>query len=274
MILAMKELKTLVIWAWLLHLCFIASSAFAQQDPSTMNGGSMMAMAGRDCAVLAVDKRFGSGPQMVTVAPRRCLVVNSKLMVSFTGLDGDVQTIAEELSITASNKISRETNGLDAIERRSIMTPRAMATITSHVLYSKRSSPSFCEPLIVGLEANDLGGSIPSPNNSDTIKSKVMQRMINERRKIKYKPFICLSDMIGAQTTSRDFACAGAASKSMYGTAEAMWQPGMSKDQLVQVCGRAFLSAMERDCLSGYGAIIYLITPDGIEEYDLMCRND
>jgi len=48
----------------------------------------MMAMAGRDCAVLAVDKRFGSGPQMVTVAPRRCLVVNSKLMVGFTGLDG------------------------------------------------------------------------------------------------------------------------------------------------------------------------------------------
>mmetsp|Transcript_14085 Transcript_14085/g.14261 ORF Transcript_14085/g.14261 Transcript_14085/m.14261 type:complete len:91 (-) Transcript_14085:766-1038(-) len=84
----MKELKNLVIWAWLLYLCFIASGALAQQDPSTMNGGSMMAMAGRDCAVLAVDKRFGSGPQMVTVAPRRCLVVNSKLMVGFTGLDG------------------------------------------------------------------------------------------------------------------------------------------------------------------------------------------
>jgi len=41
------------------------------------------------------------------------------------------------------------------------------------------------------------------------------------------------------------------------------------------VCGRAFVSALERDCLSGYGAMIYLITADdGIWEFDLNFRND
>ena len=34
------------------------------------------------------------------------------------------------------------------------------------------------------------------------------------------------------------------------------------------------LIALERDCLSGYGILIYLITKDGIAEYDLASRND
>lgn len=35
-----------------------------QQDPMTMNGGSLLAMSGKECVALAVDKRFGSGPQV------------------------------------------------------------------------------------------------------------------------------------------------------------------------------------------------------------------
>jgi 20S proteasome alpha/beta subunit len=35
-----------------------------QEDPMTLNGGSVLAMAGDECVALAVDKRFGSGPQV------------------------------------------------------------------------------------------------------------------------------------------------------------------------------------------------------------------
>ena len=38
-----------------------------QQDPTTLNGGSVLAMAGKECVALAVDKRFGSGPQVNTL---------------------------------------------------------------------------------------------------------------------------------------------------------------------------------------------------------------
>lgn len=41
-----------------------ANVVIAQQDPSTLNGGSILAMAGKDCVAVAVDKRFGSGPQV------------------------------------------------------------------------------------------------------------------------------------------------------------------------------------------------------------------
>ena len=35
-----------------------------QQDPITINGGSLLAMSGKQCVAVAVDKRFGSGPQV------------------------------------------------------------------------------------------------------------------------------------------------------------------------------------------------------------------
>ena len=81
-------------------------------------------------------------------------------------------------------------------------------------------------------------------------------------------------DMIGAQSTSKSFVCSGAASKSLYGTAEALWEPDMDEDTLLKACGEAFQSELERDCLSGYGSLVYLITKDGITEYDLANRND
>lgn len=35
-----------------------------QQDPFEINGGSILAMTGKDSVAVAVDKRFGSGPQV------------------------------------------------------------------------------------------------------------------------------------------------------------------------------------------------------------------
>ena len=91
---------------------------------------------------------------------------------------------------------------------------------------------------------------------------------------IQQKPFLCAMDMIGAQSFSKSFVCSGAASTSLYGTAEQYWKPDLPPDELAEVCAKAFQSALERDCLSGYGAIVYLITEDGIVEIDLASRND
>ena len=87
-------------------------------------------------------------------------------------------------------------------------------------------------------------------------------------------PFLCGMDSIGAQSLSDSFVCSGAASSSLYGTAEALWRPNLEPDELVEACGKAFQSALERDCLSGYGVLVYLITKDGIVEHDLASRND
>ena len=82
-------------------------------------------------------------------------------------------------------------------------------------------------------------------------------------------------DLLGAKSFSETFVVGGAATQSLYGTAQALWKPNLEPEQLVEVCGKAFQSALERDCLSGYGVLILLLTKDGsIIEYDLASRND
>lgn len=269
-----------------------------EQNPQTLNGGSILAMAGKGCVAVAVDKRFGSGPQTIASNPRHVLAPNPSLLVAFTGLDGDVRSLSEELSVQVSAKMGRlsgfgfedeEDDGVDSVVvtdsspslRR--ITPRSMAALTSHILYGRRQSPYFVEPIVAGLEQVAM---LREPSDDAT---QVVPRY-------RYRPFLCSHDVIGAQSKSHSFVCSGAASKSMHGTAEALWQPDLKPEELVRICGRAFLSALERDCLSGYGAIVYLIVAsdtgdnDGdnssdagsatgsggcrIIEYDLACRND
>jgi len=229
-------------------------NAQQQENPLTMNGGSLLAMAGNECVALAVDKRFGSGPQMVNVAPRHVFAPHSSLMLGFSGLEGDVQSLSEELKIEIEYKRNRElgfsiapklkvdNNNCNEEMKGRRISPPALACLTSHILYEKRGY--YVEPLVVGL-------------------------MDRTRR-----PFLCAMDMIGAQSFSKSFICSGAAKTSLYGTAEALWRQNMEPNELLECCGKVFQSSLERDCLSGYGILIYLITKDGITEYDLASRND
>ncbi len=217
------------------------AEAQERQDPRTINGGSLLAMAGKECVALAVDKRFGSGPQMVTISPRHVWSPHPNLLLGFVGLEGDVQSLSAYLKGQVTSKRNRALGfGTDMGGRR--ISPPALASLTSHVLYQKRGY--FVEPLVVGL----------------------MEQT--------HLPFLCAMDMIGAQSFSTSFVCSGVASMSLYGTAEALWKPDMGPMELAEVCGKAFQSALERDCLSGYGILVYLITKDGIAEFDLASRND
>jgi 20S proteasome subunit beta 3 len=135
-----------------------------------------------------------------------------------------------------------------------------MSSLTSHVLYARKNAPYYVEPIVVGL----------MEGRSD----ELLRTEASQEHAATYRPYVCSMDCIGAQSISDSFACSGAATRSLYGTAEALWRPNLSPDELVQVCAKAFTSALERDCLSGYGAMIYLITANGVTEYDLTSRSD
>lgn len=253
------------------QLLLVSAGAQSQQDPTLMNGGSILAMAGENCIAVAVDKRFGSGPQMVNIAPKTILAPHSRLLVGFTGLEGDIQSLTQELSMQISTKVGRHIGfgfgnprNLDQdydgrVEQQTAISPKSMSTLISHTLYGRRRSPYYVEPIVAGIE---IIQEYEESHDGHIVKTK-------------YVPYLCALDVIGAKSLSKSFVCSGAASKSMYGAAEAMWSPGLSPQQLSRVCAKAFVSALERDCLSGYGAIVYLIiAEEGIYEYDIACRND
>jgi 20S proteasome alpha/beta subunit len=292
-----------------------------QQSPLTMNGGSVLAMAGKNCVVLAVDKRFGSGRSLINVRRRPVIQLPPTAMVAFTGMEGDVQSLHIELNAQIMDKYYR---GLGFGERifssddendsknhhwslSSDTTTTTTATITtsvtavsmltSHILYRRKRAPYYVEPIVVGLkldgwEDDDVSDDYESETSSSCTKrerildchevernerlldSTIQHRPSTTTRRVRYRPYLCCMDMIGAQSESEAFVCAGTASKSLYGTAEALWEPDLLPDELVTICTNAFMSALERDCLSGYGATVYLLTPNGITEYDISGRSD
>lgn len=214
---------------------------------------------------------------MVNISPRRVLVLHSRLMMSFTGLQGDVESVAQELSVQATKLTGRGSSfGFGNKSMRSnYISPRAMSSLTSHVLYSRRSSPYYVEPIIVGLEPiHKTKEKLDNENKTRKVNDNQQQEPQCHDISPRCRPFICTQDLIGAQSLSEDFCCVGVASSSMYGTAEAMWMPDMDPRTLGRVCGRAFLSALERDCLSGYGAVVYVLSENGVEMFELDSRDD
>lgn len=264
-------------WWYFLTLLLLLnhqSCVRAQQDPSTLNGGSLLAMAGTNCVALAVDKRFGSGPALVNIGPRSVLAPSPTVLVGFTGLQGDVQSLQHELTALVASQRNRGLGFMtDSTKNKMAVSPKVMASLTSHVLYGRKQAPYYVEPLVIGLEP-DIAATAAVADAIEKSSESSSSSAESLESRIQYRPFLCSMDMIGATSESEAFVCAGAASKSLFGTAEALWEPDMDEERLLQVCGRAFLGALERDCLSGYGAIVYMITKNGIVEYDLAGRND
>jgi 20S proteasome subunit beta 3 len=283
-----------------------------QQDPSTMNGGSCLAMAGKDCVALAIDKRFGSGSSLININAQPD---NAKILVlsQHSGLEGDVISLQQDLRNIVATKYNynyyqqQHSNGSSGSRMSgTFLSPRSMASLTSHVLYNRRNAPYYVEPIIVGLERRrrrqpqqQQQQRVATDDSNDDNESRnpiVDESIINtvsrtaaaksscsdtitaaqeQYHRYRYRPYLCSMDMIGAKSTSRAFCCSGAAAQSLYGTAEALWRPNLDEEQLVRTCARAFTTALERDCLSGYGAVVYLVSPSkGIVAYDISSRND
>jgi len=59
-----------------------------------------------------------------------------------------------------------------------------------------------------------------------------------------------------------------------YGTAETFFRPNLSPDELFEVVAQVLTQSTDRDCLSGYGAIVYVLTPDRLIVREILGRQD
>ena len=103
------------------------------------------------------------------------------------------------------------------------------------IIYYFRFGPYFVSPVVAGLD-------------------KVGE---NE-----YKPVICTYDSIGYREHSGNFEVAGTGAQLLYGCCEAFYKPDLGPEELFEVISNCLLSALDRDSLSGWGAYVYILTPD------------
>ena len=67
---------------------------------------------------------------------------------------------------------------------------------------------------------------------------------------------------------------AGTGANFLYGVAETFWKPDMGPEELFETISNCLLSALDRDSLSGWGAYIYVLTPEELSVRALKTRMD
>ncbi|KAI8809097.1 nucleophile aminohydrolase [Cladochytrium replicatum] len=198
------------------------------------NGGCLVGMKGKNCVAIASDRRFGVQALGLSTNFQRMFSVSNRLYYGLAGLGTDVQTLSEKFRMSV--------NMYKLKEERDIA-PTTFASLVSSTLYERRFGPYFSEPVIVGLEKDDT-------------------------------PFICATDLIGCINFAKDFVVTGTSSEQLYGMCEALWEPDLEPEDLFETISQAMLNAVDRDALSGWGAVVHVITPTQVITRTLKGRMD
>lgn len=198
------------------------------------NGGAVMAMAGKECFVIISDHRLGEQFKTISMNCSKIHPVNDRCFLGLTGLRSDQLTFASELKY--------ELNMYELREERKIP-GKSLCSLVSAMLYQHRFGPYFTEPVMACLQDD---GSV----------------------------YLCATDLIGAPNEPKDYVVGGTCSESLHGMCEALWRPDLEADELFEVAAQAMLSAVDRDCLSGFGATAYLVTKDAVVCRQLKGRKD
>lgn len=164
----------------------------------------------------------------------RIFPMNEKLFLGLTGLMSDVSTLEQLFRFRLELYAMRENRQIK---------PQTFANLVSSTLYSKRFAPYFSEPVIAGLDKDN-------------------------------KPFLCSMDLLGCIAEADDFAVAGTCAESLLGTCETFYRKDMNPDELFQCVSQSLLAALDRDCISGWGAVVHVITKEGIKTKELDGRMD
>ena len=226
------------------------------------NGGSVVAMAGKDCVAIASDLRLGAGAMTVAMNFEKvslvchCYRISLRYARTRVGLSCHRQDIlgthgfgyGHHNSVRAFVAISRRVwlfmtstfsrdrfrylvNMFTIKESRAIE-PSTFAHLVSSTLYSRRFGPYFTEPVLAGLERTPSGG---------------------------FKPYIAGADLIGCLNFAEDFIVAGTASDKLFGVAEGLWEPDLGPEDLFETISQTLLNSVDRDAYSGWGAIVHVM---------------
>lgn len=200
-----------------------------------MNGSGLVCMVGDGCVGIASDKRFGVQQLTVGEDQDRIFKMNDKTLLGLSGLVTDVMTVKQKLEQSCNMYKLREDRD---------MKPSVFNNMLSSFLYARRFGPYFVEPLVAGLEG---------PDN---------------------KPFIAGQDLLGASVFTNDFLVCGTSEKELYGTCESFYKPNLNPDELFETLSQCLLAGIDRDCLAGWGAKVYILTKDELRIKVLKGRHD
>merc|ERR1712004_645754 len=98
-------------------------------DPSSMNGGAVVAMTGHECVAIASDLRFGMDLKTIGVEFEKVFQMGDNLFMGLGGFITDIQTVKEKVLFRKNLYEQRESRK---------MTPKVFENMLSNMLYEQR----------------------------------------------------------------------------------------------------------------------------------------
>jgi len=199
-----------------------------------LNGGSCLAMVGKDCVAIACDLRLGNQALTVATNFEKVFPVTDRTYVGLPGLATDTVTLRERLRFRVNMYTMKEERTIE---------PETFSHLVSSTLYEKRFGPYFIEPVVAGI--NSAG-----------------------------EPYIVSMDLIGCLNFAKDFVVSGTASEKLFGMAESLWEPDLEAEDLFETISQTLMNAVDRDAYSGWGAVVWVIEKDKVTKRWLKARMD
>lgn len=119
-----------------------------QFSPYTDNGGTVVAIAGKDYAIIASETRLSTGYQIYTRDQPKLFQLTSSTILGSTGCWCDALTFAKVIEARVKNYLYEH--------NRTISTP-ACAQLMSTMLYYKRFFPYYISNIVAGLDDEGKG---------------------------------------------------------------------------------------------------------------------
>jgi len=199
------------------------------------NGGSVVAMVGKNCVAIASDLRLGNQALTIATNFEKIFPITDRIMLGMAGLATDVLTLRDRFRFRVNMYTMKEEREIE---------PETFAHLVSSTLYERRFGPYFIEPIIAGIGKGTN------------------------------KPFIASTDVIGCINLAKDFVVCGTATDKLFGMAESLWEPDLEPEDLFETISQTLMNAVDRDAFSGWGAIVHIITPEKVITRHLKARMD
>ncbi|CAH1391660.1 unnamed protein product [Nezara viridula] len=211
-------------------------------SPYSENGGSVVAVAGDDFAIIASDTRLSTGFQIYTRNQSKLFKLSDKTILGSTGCWCDV------LSLT---RLVQTRIKMYQYDHNKVMSTPAVAQMLSVLLYYKRFFPYYVANILAGIDDNGKG-------------------------------VVYSYDPIGHHESSKFRAggTAGALLQPLLDNQLGMLNQENVQDKTYTlekahaIVKDVFISAAERDIFTGDRISINIITKDGIREDSFELRKD